>query len=204
LYPRPTVVDRTGVHHPQRVAVPDGQQFVAVRERGLRNGWQPDAPAQQRGQYLAGLVRSDELRRCERQHSSVHQPARQQQHVRSKALPADVAALPHLTRTHLRQRRRDRTPPQRAARIMLAVRADQIELGVVRLAGRPVERHLDQLGVIAVVPPPDGLPPVPRVHVGPAARRPGGSAARPPDRDDPHAGAVRARVEIARHRGIDA
>ena len=151
--------------------------LVGERERGLRGRRQPDPAPQQRADHLAGLGGRDELGGGERQHPPVQQAGREHQHVGREALPADVAALPDPPRADLVQRRGDLPAAQRAAGVVLAVRADEVGRLPGRLAGRTVERQVEQLGVRLVAAPPQRSRPLAAVDQRPAgARRPSASA----------------------------
>jgi len=87
---------------------------------------------------------------------------------------------------------------------VLAVRAHQIEVRVIRLSCRPVEWQVGEFGDIVVLAPARGLSAVPGVDVRPPARRIRRRAPGSADRDDANTDTIRAGLEIADQFGIDA
>ena len=140
------------------------------RQRRLGHRGQPDPAAQQGADHLAGLGRRDELLRREREHPSVQEPGRQDEHVGGEPVTADVAALPDPSRPLCGERGGDRPAAQRATRVVLAVRADQVDRVRVGFAGGPVKRKLGQFGVGVELAPAQRLRPVAGVDQRPAAQ----------------------------------
>ena len=172
------------VHDRIAFAPPDGQVLVAERERRLRRRRQPDPAAQQGTDDLAGLGGGDELRGREGQHPPVQQPGRAAPARSRRTGPRRRGCTPRPDRGALScSAAATVAAAQRAARVVLAVRADEVDRVRRRLARRPVQRQLQQLGLgrrscpqradSSTVPAVDQRPPADRAP--PASGRVGGS-----------------------------
>ena len=111
----------------QGVAGDDGEPLVGDDQRGLGDGRHAEPAAHQAGHDLARLDAGDEVRRGERQHPAVDLAGRQHQQVGREPVAADVAGLPHPPRPHPFEFEGDRAPAQRAAGVVAAVGADQVD-----------------------------------------------------------------------------
>src|SRR5687768_17407544 len=95
-----------------------------------------DRPLEVRVEHAAGVVSLD---------AAVVHPAREAQQIAREAVAADVGRLPHvLLFGLLGERIEQRAPSSRAARVVLAVRADEEERTVERLS-RPREVEIAEL-----------------------------------------------------------
>ena len=130
----------------------DAASARGARSANARAAWagggNPIRPRSNAPTTSPASAAGDELGRGERQHPPVEQPGRQHQHVGREPVPADVAALPDPARADLVQRRGHRAAAQRAAGVVLAVRADEVErIAVVgRRASRPAARSSSSAG----------------------------------------------------------
>ena len=139
------------------------QQGSRREQSRLFVGVAPDDPADVGRVGASGLVVANERHRRLGRHVAVQDPVRQHREVGREPVPSKMRGLPGLGGPLRRQDARDRTPPQRAARVVAAMAADQQDSrGPHRPRGQRVGQRLEPPAPAAV-----GAPDAPHLDAEP-------------------------------------